>query len=140
MATIPESIDVTVTPQIDPATAPTPHNCIGNRLLYVGGGASGLLILCGFILAIGETFDHKIAILHAVAWPAGAIIVACLSALGYSTGKLFEGVVPAGFQAAAKVLAQSAAVLPPGSVTVTPTAAAPAAPVQVTVTQPESKI
>jgi hypothetical protein len=78
-----------------------------NLILYVAAGFGALLIVASVVLGIGENVDNKLTLFKWAAGAAATVLSVALGAMGYSTAKLLEGVVPIGFMPAAKAVAQT---------------------------------
>jgi hypothetical protein len=84
----------------DPAAqvpTPTANNPATNRLLYIGVGFAALVVVASVVLGLGESPDTKLTLFKWGVSAGGIVLAAALTAAGYSIGKLFEGVTPAGF-------------------------------------------
>jgi hypothetical protein len=78
-----------------------------NLILYVAAGFGALLIVASVVLGIGENVENKLTLFKWAAGAAATVLSVALGAMGYSTAKLLEGVVPIGFMPAAKAVAQT---------------------------------
>jgi hypothetical protein len=108
----------------DPTPAPTPGGAkipygwiavladpkVWGALVYAFGAIWGAKYLAGDLPA-----DQKLELYKAALLSVGGVTAAVIAALGYQTGKLFEGVVPKGFAAASNKAGNAPAAAPLGS-------------------------
>lgn len=109
-------------------TTPTANNPATNRILYIAVGFAALVVVSAVVLGIGENSENKLTLFKWGVCAGGVVLAAGLTAAGYSIGKLFEGMTPAGFL--------PRAVQPIAQVFTAPTAVAPAAQGQTLIAPP----
>lgn len=79
-----------------PATMPPVLKSAAALILGVATLAAGFIMTAAVVLAWGEDAKTKMEFFRAGAWFVSIVFAVALGALGFSVGKLLEGVVPAG--------------------------------------------
>jgi hypothetical protein len=82
---------------------------IADPKVIMGTIAFVMLLISGAVAGKGGTPAEKLDFYKHAVWAGAGIYIAVLGALGYETGKLLEGVVPAGFLPAAQASTASVA-------------------------------